>query len=101
MSLTEWVNAAGRGDARESPRGSALAELKRRVRDILPSDQVASMMAVNPKQAENELRIACMRVFEESPGWPRGIKRGPNWRGRCLMVFSGSVPSRRCWQTPR
>ena len=72
MSLTEWVNAAGRGDARESPRGSALAELKRRVRDILPSDQVASMMAVNPKQAENELRIACMRVFEESPWLAQG-----------------------------
>lgn len=74
MSLTEWVNAAtGKDDALQtaSRRGS-LDELKLRVREILPSEDVAAMIAKSPKRAENELRIACAHVFEESPWIAQG-----------------------------
>lgn len=70
MSLMEWVNAAGcRGSSSVAPATSkeGLEELKRGVRQVLPSEDLAAMIAKNPRQAENELRSVCMGVFKESP----------------------------------
>ena len=66
MSLMEMVRQAGNESVRSGQEDEAASfeQLKRRVREILPSHVVARMGRDNPTRAENEVRRACQQVFE-------------------------------------
>ena len=66
MSLMEMVRQAGNESVRSGREDEAASfeQLKRRVREILPSHVVARMGRDNPTRAENEVRRACQQVFE-------------------------------------
>lgn len=69
MSLMERVRAAGNDGARTQAPGQTAegAELKRRVQAILPAEAIARGLTENPRKAENEIRAACARVFDDDP----------------------------------
>ncbi len=73
MSLMEWVRAAGHDqpDQSENNHLYSLGELRRQVQSIITADEIAAIMAVNPKRAENEVRMACETVFNRDP-WLAG-----------------------------
>ena len=74
MSLLERVQAAERGGARARRLGEkqALDDLRSEMTTYLPSDELARLVAENPRQARNEIRSACKRVF----AGPRWSERG-------------------------
>ncbi len=67
MSLSDRVRQAGNAqqDVAYDALPAVAAELRRRVQSILPADSLAREMEGNPQRAENELRLACARAFEE------------------------------------
>lgn len=70
MSLTERVRQAGNagtalGARQRDP--ELLEELRRRVQDLLPSQEIVRLRADNPARAQSEVRTACRRVFDEDP----------------------------------
>lgn len=69
MSLMDMVRQAGNESVRSGREDEAASfeQLKRRVREILPSHVVARMGRDNPTRAENEVRRACQQVFEANP----------------------------------
>lgn len=73
MSLMERVRAAGcdQSDQGGNALMDSLEELRRQVQAIITADEIASILAVNPKRAENEVRLACETVFERDP-WLAG-----------------------------
>ena len=94
MSLTELVHAAG-NDAvvLQRQEGAArLDELKRRVQEIIPSEVVVQTLSTNPRRAENELRTACQRVFDEDPWFVEGQRDRESIIGELIDGVFGLGP---------
>ena len=68
MSLMERAARADAAVADRQPSAPDLARLKTQVMEIVSADDIASIAAVNPERAKNEVRSACRRAFED-PSW--------------------------------
>ena len=67
MSLSERVQRAAGGTVRQTrPDDKLLQSLREGVQELLSVDELALLTASNPRQARNELRSACRRVFDGS-----------------------------------
>ena len=67
MSLSERVQRAAGSTVRQTrPDDKLLQSLREGVQELLSVDELALLTASNPRQARNELRSACRRVFDGS-----------------------------------
>ena len=67
MTLMERASAKGAFQKRSLDDSSSLEALRRRVSRIIPSSEVARLIARNPNQARNEIKLACEKALDEEP----------------------------------
>jgi pilus assembly protein CpaF len=89
MGLYERVQAAEFEGGRERRRGDkeALDDLKKAVAVYVSPDELARLVTDNPRQARNEIRSACRRVFQQ----PQWAQRPPDANERLVQDLLDTV----------